>query len=175
MSESKRCIKCLSLQPVENFPWQRQHRARINMCRECRNKYQREWLAKRKAERDGKTLGQTVLSINRAKSSSTIEAILQDTVAEFGGWAGFVTAWTRYIKDLRKQPRRKSKKLADFFTCVIRMMEAPQPPTPVLEDDELADLIMDQVRQLIVDHPEIVAIAAEAVCVDDKSAPDTVL
>jgi len=109
-----------------------------------------------------------VTHIRRARSNRQIAAVVADTIDFFDGYQGFISSWGAYIRDLRQQRRRKSKKLSDFYQAVIRLIEASQSPIKELSDDELTAVLFEQIEKLIVSNPEIILVAARAVGKDVK-------
>lgn len=118
--------------------------------------------ASRRSKQQRAEMAKVAAQLKNAADHQQVALICSATVRRFGGLSRFVTAWIRHFEAARKESPG-SKKTLDFFQAVQRMIEhcdAARPDPGQLTDAELNERLVEQVKQLIQQQPELAVAAA---------------
>ena len=162
VEEQRFCESCARWQAITEFRKRRQSdSARMRQCRQCHNRSERERRAKSRLKSDRKQVGSFLIELKNEESNDRIRMLCNRMVLQFGGFQGFVNAWTDY-----QQQAIESGGFPAFrcFAAMFRLLEycsESNSKMDQLTDQELQYELVVSVRSLLIEQPELAILAAQ--------------
>lgn len=162
--DSRFCEACLSVKPLAEFRLRsRSDSVRLNQCRECHNRAERERRARKRTTRDRRRMAGFLTKLKNESSDERLELLCRQMIESFGGTQGFVAAWICYHERAMKEGGIAAMRCFQSVIRLVQYCEANRPQPIAMTDEELEQAMLEQVTSVIREQPELAVAAANEI------------
>lgn len=163
-ADTRFCEQCVSVKPLTEF--RRRSRtgpARLNQCRVCRNRAERERRASKRAHCDHRLMAKSLTQLKNERRNDRLELLCRATFRQFGGMQGFVAAWNDFYHQAMEQGEFAAYRCFQSVIRVAQYCDDNRPDLGSMTDEEIEHALMENTKQLIRQHPELAVVAADQI------------
>ena len=119
--DTRICIDCSSIKPLSEFRRRSRNRPdRLNQCRDCHNRAERQRRAALRASDKQLNMARSLTELKNEADNRRLELLIKQMLDHFGGLPGFISAWEIYLDQAMKDGGLSAFRC---FASMIRLLQ----------------------------------------------------